>query len=196
VDFFPDRNERRDALDKRLVQFLLTAGYVPVPIPNDLHLNSSDFFLDRDAIAVLVDKINPQAVLLSGGNDIATCSERDATESWLLDYAEQHQLPLLGICRGMQMMGIWAGAELKSVTGHVCASHELMGKISGEVNSYHNQAIAGCPKDFSVLAHSMDGEIEAIQHQNLPWEGWMWHPEREDPFKSDDVQRLQTLFGD
>ena len=34
VDVYPDRNERRDALDQRLITFLSVAGFVPVPVPN------------------------------------------------------------------------------------------------------------------------------------------------------------------
>ncbi len=194
IDVFPDRNEQRDALDQRLIQFLLGAGCVPVPIPNGLYRETTDSLLNRDAFDIWVERIKPQAVLLSGGNDIATCRERDLTEGWLLDHAEEHTLPALGLCRGMQMMGVWAGAELKMVTGHVRTRHILVGEIAGEVNSYHNQTLVECPPGFTLLARSEDGEIEAIRHRSLPWEGWMWHPERETNFCARDVQRLKTLF--
>lgn len=47
--------------------------------------------------------------LLSGGNDIGKIDERDKTERRLLDYASDRALPALGLCRGMQMMALWAG---------------------------------------------------------------------------------------
>ena len=55
--------------------------------------------------------------------------------------------------------------------------------------------LAACPQGYRVLARSADGGIEAIQHDHLPWEGWMWHPERETPFRAADGQRLQSVLG-
>ena len=37
----------------------------------------------------------------------------------------------------------------------------------------------GRDPDFNIIAKSSDGEIEGIKHSSLPWEGWMWHPERD-----------------
>jgi putative glutamine amidotransferase len=140
--------------------------------------------------------VNVHAVVLSGGNDIGTCQERDLTESRLLDYAKTNRLPALGICRGMQMMGAWSGVKLKSVTGHVRTRHSLRGEVCANVNSFHDLALVDCPPDFVVIARSEDGSIEAIRHTSLLWEGWMWHPEREETFAAHDLGRLKMLFGD
>jgi putative glutamine amidotransferase len=194
VDAFPARNETRDALDQSLITFLLVAGFVPVPVPNRLYKALPDGRSDPEALDAWLAAVKPQAFVLSGGNDIGHCPERDLTEGWLLDHASQHQRPLLGICRGMQMMAHWAGVDLCLVQGHVRTRHRINGEITGEVNSYHGFALATCPVDFEVLASSEDGEIEAIRHQSLPWEGWMWHPEREPNFSVHDIQRIKALF--
>jgi len=195
VDVFADRDESRDALDQRLITFLLAAGCLPIPVPNRLSRQNPDGELIHDALHDWLKTVSPQAIVLSGGNDIGQSSARDLTERRLLDHARAHSLPVLGICRGMQMIAHWSGGELKPVTGHVRTRHKLSGQIVAEVNSYHSFALAGCPEGFEVLACSEDGEIEAIRHLILPWEGWMWHPEREGVFASQDANRLIRLFG-
>ena len=91
-------------------------------------------------------------------------------------------------------MATLAGASLRKVNGHVRVRHDLQGDISGEANSFHDLIVDSCPSDYQVLARSEDGEIEAIGHQNQRWEGWMWHPEREDTFDPRDIQRVRNLF--
>lgn len=194
VDDYADRNEHRDALDQRLINFLYFVGFLPVPVPNNLVNLKPDVTLIHEPLDVWLDKISPKAIILSGGNDIGQYPERDSTEVRLLEYSRKNKLPVLGICRGMQMMAHLEGTELHLVEGHVNTRHQLTGKYKDEVNSYHCFSIAECPKDFDVQARSADGEIEAIRHRCLKWEGWMWHPERESQFATNDIERLKKLF--
>jgi putative glutamine amidotransferase len=50
------------------------------------------------------------------------------------------------------------------------------------------------PPNFVALAYSEDGEIEAMSHKDRPWEGWMWHPEREKILSLNDINRLIGLL--
>jgi len=148
-----------------------------------------------------LDAVRPGAVILSGGNDIGECPERDATERFLLSWAQRSALPVLGICRGMQMMAYWAGGTLIPVRQHVRTRHRLTVSTAPdswpeEVNSFHDWGLADCPPGFEVAARAEDGGIEAMTHASLRWEGWMWHPERESPFAERDLYRLRRLFNE
>ena len=139
--------------------------------------------------------MNICALLLSGGNDIGAIPQRDLTENCLLSWAEKNRKPVLGICRGMQMMGVYAGGKLVEVDGHVRTRHQLemsdnnINIFSESVNSYHNQVLQECPDGFDILAKSEDGNLEAMKHKELPWEAWMWHPEREENFTKKALQK-------
>ena len=194
VDVFTDRKERRDALDQNIIHFLLASGFMAVPVPNIL-MKSSTGDVSRRYLDAFMNKIMPHALFLTGGNDISESPERDETEFWMLGYAEQKKLPTLGICRGMQIMALRAGASLEPIVGHRRTRHKISGEICGNVNSFHNISVSVCPKNFVVISRSDDKSIEAIRHRNLPWEGWMWHPEREAPFENSDVERLKSLFN-
>ena len=179
------RSELRDSLDQRFADLFGCLGYLIFPVPNNLGANLPSY----------INHIRPDYVVLSGGNNIGDYPQRDSTESYLIGYCVDHEIPLLGICRGMQMIGTYFGAELISCNSHCSTSHQLQGLFTHRVNSYHNYSLKQSPANFKIIATSPDHTIEAIRHLNLPIEAWMWHPERECPYNPIDLHNIQGLFS-
>lgn len=193
VDVFPNRNEKRDALDVRLNEWVMEAGYIPFPVPNSI---------EKLDLINWIRRIAPIGLVLSGGNDVGKEQKRDALELNLLQLAEHEKMPVLGICRGMQIMAHKAKASLKTIDNHVNKRHDIsvLGqyekKFPSSVNSFHGMQIDYLPSEFEILARaSEDNCIEAIRHKHLPWEGWMWHPERDFPYCNLQLQRLIDLMS-
>lgn len=180
-------NELRDALSQDWSRFLneVFPNLIWIPLPN----------LGAERIVHYCKQLGINRLVLSGGDDIGESDLRDNTELALLDWALLTDTPTLGICRGMQLMTVWAGTKLKTVDKHIRTRHALVGEMSQEVNSYHKLAPAKCPENFNIVVKSVDGSIEAIRHKQKRMEGWMWHPERETPAVITDIQRLQRLFA-
>lgn len=200
VDKIESYNEYRDALDQRLINWIVSLGFIAVPIPNSLVDLTSPTNLQSN-IDDWLNEVGIDGIILSGGNDIGKFENRDLTEKNLLFWAEKYKKPVLGICRGMQMLGLYAGEELIEVDGHINTRHKLEIKkeyknlLPNSVNSYHNFALKKCPNEYEMLAESNDGCIKAIKHKRLLWEGWMWHPEREVLFNNIDKERFKKLVN-
>lgn len=104
--------------------------------------------------------------------------------------------PILGICRGAQMLGVALGGTLyqdipaqlgflhydKQVRHFVCAQPgTTLYRLFGErfrVNSLHHQAMRDLPEGCVVSARSQEGIIEAFEHESLPLLAVQFHPER------------------
>lgn len=188
VDRIEAYGERRDALDQRWIALLQQAGLLPVPVPNNP--DWLDAFLRRETI---------DGVLLTGGNSLARyggdAPERDAVENRLLDHAIALDLPALGVCRGMQMILDRAGLVLHPVKGHVAAEQEIeIEGIRTRVNSYHDWGTHQSNDQLAVWARSTDGMIKAVRHNQHRLWGIMWHPERFQPFRAEDIALLRRIF--
>lgn len=201
VDIAISADENRDALDQRLIDWIRRLDFIPVPIPNSLVDTCSPNNVQPNLDSWLKE-LSIDVILFSGGNDIGEIENRDLTEEYLLFWAQKHEKPVLGICRGMQMMGAYAGGDLELVGGHTRVRHQLIGSdlniqlLPKSVNSYHNYALKQCPDGYEILAWSEGGSIEAIKHKTLSWEGWMWHPERESPYNNIDQLRFKRMVND
>lgn len=179
-------DEPRDALAQNWSRFIEASlpDAIWMPLPN----------LGAKRVLDYCKQWGINRLILTGGEDIGVSDIRDETEFALLDWAEANDIPTLGVCRGMQLMSVWAGSKLKFVGNHINVRHSLNGEILSEVNSFHQFAPSECPVSFKLLAKSEDGSIEGICHEKKPMEGWMWHPERELQIQIIDIQRLQRLF--
>jgi gamma-glutamyl-gamma-aminobutyrate hydrolase PuuD len=188
VDVVASYNERRDCLDQRWVSFLQACGLTLVPIPNS-----------GAAIAEWLSVIKPFGLVLSGGNDLAALGgdapERDATENALIDWARLTKVPVVGVCRGMQLLAHRSGCSLERRDGHVAKRHIVHGQTgSKEVNSYHSWCVNTLSGDWTATAKCEDGTVESFRHQSLPHVGVMWHPEREASFHAEDIEFFRNQF--
>lgn len=181
--------ERRDALDQRWSKFLLACGLVPVIVPNCV-----------DCARRLLTLLPLRGVLLTGGNDLSSyggdAPERDEVEEFLMREAMNGRYPLLGVCRGMQLVQHFLGVALQRVEGHI-ASHQriLVEGITQEVNSFHRFGATATVPDLKIRAIAADGVIEAVRHCQRRVAGVMWHPEREDPFAERDLVYVRRFFA-
>lgn len=177
----PRHGERRDALDQRWGHYLAACGLTPVPLPNH-----------EAAARALVAGLPVAGLLLTGGNSLAEyggdAPERDAAELAALAEARGRGLPVLGVCRGMQVLLHAFGVALRPVPGHV-GTHSL--DDGRTVNSFHDLgALDAGP--FHVLARAADGVVEAIRHPTERLRAIMWHPERTQPFE--DLDLFKEMF--
>jgi gamma-glutamyl-gamma-aminobutyrate hydrolase PuuD len=183
------RGERRDCLDQAWSKFMMACGLTPVQVPNDAQVAQA-------LCAVL--PIN--GIILTGGNDLSDyggdAPERDITEDALIDIAEEKALPILGVCRGMQMIQHRFGIPLQPVTGHV-ARHQIISieDCPVEVNSYHNLGATETLPPLEAWAAADDGVVKAVRHPNGRMMGIMWHPERLSPFAERDIFLFRKFFG-
>lgn len=149
-------------------------------------------------------------LLLSGGGDIHPAlfgqkrqavplsidPVRDAEEQALFEAFFARRKPILGICRGIQVINVLLGGTLhQHIEGHgsschaVCCLPPLAAMVGAQptVNSYHHQAVDRIASALHPVAHAPDGTVEALLCADAPILGVQWHPERMIPPLCDDV---------
>lgn len=191
-------------LAERYYKSVVKAGATPVIIPP---------IADTDVIINTLERID--GLILSGGGDYdpryageeadpklgEVNPERDLPELLITRLAYNRQIPILGICRGIQTLAMALDGKVKqditdiatinhsqseerSVATHQIniekgsVLHQLYNKTQISVNSFHHQAVCDCGERFRVTATSEDGIIEAIESREFKSIiGVQWHPE-------------------
>lgn len=202
-------------LPQTYVEAVAAAGGVPVLLP------AGDAEAAGDALRAV------DGLVLAGGADIdpraygqdalpktaTTRPGRDAFEAAALGAALDRQLPVLGVCRGMQLLNVARGGtlvqHLPDRVGHdrhqpqVGAfgahpvrldEHSRLGRILGarvDVPTYHHQAVDAVGDGLHAVGWADDGTIEAIEAMDAPWAvGVQWHPE-----EGNDLRLFEAFVG-
>ncbi len=172
-------------LDLRWLELLCELGMGVMQLPG--HFEQAQRIMSHAQVSGLI---------LSGGNDLAhlqgardTAPERDRAERWLCDEAERCGLPIIGVCRGAQLLAHRSGGRLDEDPRHAGSRHtvdvretegpEMTRRFS--VRSYHRWVIRrpDLPLNLRPIAVAEDGTVEAFAGDTML--GVMWHPERESP---------------
>lgn len=188
---------------KFYVEAICKYGGIPLLITPE-HIQGDD--IDEDILSIMNIV---QGILFTGGGDARKFSSdelpilkkqqeiRYSFESELMRKAYDQGIPMLGICRGYQMITEVFGGSLGEniIEGHSQdrsgweAWHKVfinkdswlystIGKEEWEVNSFHIQEVSKIPEDFIISATSEDGIIEGIEAVNHPFlVGFQFHPE-------------------
>jgi putative glutamine amidotransferase len=181
--------ERRDAIAHDFPSYLEGFGVRPILVPN----------VTRDPEGY-IDATGAKGVILSGGNDPAFSGsddgfseERDATELRLLTAAVHRNLPVLGVCRGLQVINHFLGGEVSRLDGsHVARNHRVRfqrpafgqpAESEMTVNSFHDLGVRmnGLASGLSPFAVSLDGIVEGAENMEKRLTAVQWHPERTSP---------------
>lgn len=185
-EIWNEYRETRDAFDVDLSEIFVDVPSVMIPIPNyPDHVSAFWALMEFDAL------------VLTGGANPGASPQRDKTETALLQEARKRKTPVLGICRGMQMINTFLGGTSVEAQGHVGVRHSVSGPLFGglerEVNSFHRLAITTKSMAYGArpVASAQDGTVEAFTIDGLPWLGLMWHPEREKPVNELDLSIIK-----
>lgn len=191
--------EQREALDIKWGLLFQELNFLPIILP--IEYGFETYFK-----AIKID-----GIILTGGNDLNSLNpseesfKRDTFEKALLEYACKNNIPIFGICRGMQIIAEYFGSDFKKVENQIGIRHTLqvnhkskyfeeLQKIQ-EVNSFHNYAINNLSDTLITSATDNNGLIKAIEHKKYKVFGQMWHSERENKFDLDDMNLIKSFFN-
>lgn len=193
-------HEIRECLDINYSKLLSDCDFIPIILPFEVNFEAYFKTLEIDG------------VLLTGGNDLAVCNsnelsiKRDIYEKKLLKFCLINDIPVFGICRGMQLIADYFNSSFEAINNQVNVKHSLIINTNSrfkkdlqkidKVNSYHDFTIDNLSKELIVSATSQTGIIKAIEHKKKSIFGQMWHPERESSFSKPQMNLIQEFFNE
>lgn len=192
-DYLKNINEFRQSLDINLIKFINSLNYQVVIIP--YNENKKEF---HQYLGQLSKRINVCGIILSGGNDLGTMKIRDRCEREMIDFSIEKNIPLVGICRGMQIINKYFGGKIDKINNHVKKTHKIFDvnkNFISRVNSYHSFCIKIKNNNLKPIYFSEDESIEMIAHKIYKIIGIMWHPERYKTFKKFDLQIFKKFLS-
>ena len=147
----------------------------------------------------LINKKDIKLIILPGGNDLFSKSYlskiRLENEFKLIKFGIKNKIPILGVCRGMQVINFFYKGSQKKLKGHMRTRHDiyfedkLFNKKKLNVNSFHNYGIPlkKMSNKLEVIAVDRDENVEIFKHKKKRIYGFMWHPERNKNYKELDM---------
>ncbi len=202
----PDYAEEGHYLNVRWQKFADAIGVTLIPIAT------------TKLAKQMIDKRYIKAIILSGGGSLSKefpkrnlnntvinniDLNREEIEKTLIEFSLESNMPIIGVCRGMQALGMFFGGKLSKVNDHVNTRHTLSyycpileSNINRTVNSYHNYSIKmhSIPDCFQANIDCMNA-VEQMTHDNNKMLGIMWHPERETKFSDLDIKLFRKFLG-
>lgn len=195
-------------------------GGIPIMIPTDAVMHDAE-----DALSMC------DAIYFPGGPDVCTLYYNeephpllgkempDMDEAWLRagKYALEHKIPMLGVCRGHQVLNVLMGGSLYqdiSLQGPGMQKHmqvwdrtylthtvdvlegtrlaDMIGAGEHRTNSMHHQSVKALGEGLKVSAYAKDGTVEGIEDEEGLIVGVQWHPEDLTP----SIEEMNMIFKD
>lgn len=203
----PFAGYKRTYVNDDYIQAIIRNGGVPLMLP----LNT-----EIDVLEAQLDMVD--GIILSGGYDVnpvlynqqprqklgEILPVRDEFEFKVLEIAKQKKLPVLGVCRGLQIMNTFYGGSLEQDLSYIVSENEILkhnqnqtptltthGIVIEEdswltpilgkentVNSFHHQVVKDVAPEFKAVARALDGVVESIEYSSDQFlVAVQWHPE-------------------
>ncbi len=170
-----------DFVDYYLLNYFEKKKFDTVIVPNKIEITKKKLLKLR----------NIKLIVLPGGNDVLKKNilnkKRLKVEYEIIKFGIKKNIPIIGICRGMQVLNYFFKGKLGLVKGHMNTRHKVFFKKNFFnskiliVNSFHNWGIPKkyISKSFESLAVDQKENVEMFVHKKYKILGVMWHPERE-----------------